>query len=453
MWKAEQIELINNAEIFPKGVAVFDDCATLKINGVRISNRCKRDLGVRSLNNFQASVCDECGEEGCDPTGFLALRKKGKELYFIPTFEWITEWKEYDEGNGDSQCPPHEWFEKGMLVLDEEYAKKLFELLPGLSYEVIETLDEIEEVCIKNWEFEVSVKWEAIRSSCNEDVRFTMMRLAIYAREEMKIFDNDLISRSGLILNVSSSDFDELFGIHSDVAITCSTKKNGLANEFIERSCFLDFRYNHVQKSCFVQEVLFDDQNDIHISEDEIEYEQCKILIEAFFIKLFFSLKEVESIKVSRQGRALFAELRTEFPDEKLCRLLLMSGANVNGIDTQYESGDSILQVALDNRNIDENIIEMLLDFGADPNYSIEGLNSLFTAMLQQPNRIVHLLIERGANVNCQSTGIRESLLDWAIFEHSHLEDESTDEEVERMREAVEILKRFGAKRWDDLNK
>ena len=99
MWKAEKIELIKNVP--HHGSYHFDDCYSLEINGERISNTIKDSFMSGSINSFQTHVCDYCGEEGCNPRGYLMIVKQEEKILFLPCF-WLMEdeFEEYDSSDG-----------------------------------------------------------------------------------------------------------------------------------------------------------------------------------------------------------------------------------------------------------------------------------------------------------------------------------------------------------------
>jgi hypothetical protein len=163
MWKAEKIELIKNSESEWKGRYYFDDCYTLKINGAWISNHISKDLKISSPHCFQNCICDFCGEEGCNAGGMLSIVRHKKSLLFIPRFEDMESYLEHD-GNaddsdyGDSECPPHEWYESGILEVDEIMLPKFLELLTGFDLQSIPFITDAEMNKVLEWETLVKEK-------------------------------------------------------------------------------------------------------------------------------------------------------------------------------------------------------------------------------------------------------------------------------------------------------
>lgn len=134
MWKATKIELIKNPSTENPNVLFFQDCYTLTINGVRITNTIQNPNEYSGTNDFQAYVCDWCGIEHCEKGNMLMFRKFKDSLLVLPTFEFVNVGEEYvfDEDAGSSDFPPHKWFIDGCLVIEGDALLKLYELVPGL---------------------------------------------------------------------------------------------------------------------------------------------------------------------------------------------------------------------------------------------------------------------------------------------------------------------------------
>lgn len=152
MWKAEKIDLIKN-EHYSTSQLYFDGWYTLKINGEIIKVNIENPKEYFNLC-FQSVVCNFCGEEGCNVGGMLTIRKKGDSLLFLPVFDDMEDWKEYDSSNseGDSNCPPHKWFTDGILVVEGEPLKLLLELVSGIANSNIPEVDTSELEQIEKWE-------------------------------------------------------------------------------------------------------------------------------------------------------------------------------------------------------------------------------------------------------------------------------------------------------------
>jgi hypothetical protein len=121
MWKAKKIELIKNNARFDKNNSLFfEDCYTLSINETWITNTLKNPQVWKYITNFQNNVCDFCGETGCNPGGMLMVRKHMDSILFLPAFDLMEIFEEYDssDSDGDVECPPHEWFVNGILIVE-----------------------------------------------------------------------------------------------------------------------------------------------------------------------------------------------------------------------------------------------------------------------------------------------------------------------------------------------
>jgi|ERR1700752_4196735 len=155
MWKARKIELIKNSETWRKDRSYFADCYTLEINGVHISNSITENLTIPT--DFQTSVCDYCGQEGCNSGNMLSIKRHEKSLLFIPCFDCMEEYLERDNGDenedyGDSECPPHEWYENGILEVDEIMLPEFLSLLKGFDLNKIPVITTEEMDKVLEWE-------------------------------------------------------------------------------------------------------------------------------------------------------------------------------------------------------------------------------------------------------------------------------------------------------------
>jgi hypothetical protein len=154
MWKARKIELISNKEKAHKDTYFFDRY-TLKINGVQIANFIGDNLNLPTY--FQTWICNYCGYEGCSAGGFLSVRRHEKSLLFIPCFDYMEEYLEYDgcdeNGDyGDSECPPHKWYEEGILEVDEETMPEFLGVLKGFDLNEIPFITKEEMNEVLDWE-------------------------------------------------------------------------------------------------------------------------------------------------------------------------------------------------------------------------------------------------------------------------------------------------------------
>ena len=157
MWKATNIEIIKNIDNNDGHSFYFTDCYTLKINDVQISNCITDKLTIDSPNYFQNSVCQECGHS-CDAGGYLSIVRHEKSLWFIPCFdETDGELLEYNgndvEGNyGWWDCPPHAWYEHGILEVDEVMLPDFLRILTGFDLSKIPFIENEEINKVLEWE-------------------------------------------------------------------------------------------------------------------------------------------------------------------------------------------------------------------------------------------------------------------------------------------------------------
>lgn len=160
MWKAEKIELIPNKETPNRSQAIyFEDCFSLKINGHIITNTISDPNDFYTKEAFPIFICDYCGFH-CDNGGMIAVRKHLSTIVILPDFNSMETFEEYDseDGKGDSDCPPHEWFEKGILVVEGKELEELVKLVPGLALENVQEVSKTELDCMLQWESLVKTK-------------------------------------------------------------------------------------------------------------------------------------------------------------------------------------------------------------------------------------------------------------------------------------------------------
>jgi len=156
MWKAEKIELTKNSDTYWKDANYLSDTYTLSINGVTIYNRVNPKLLLPS-GCFQNEVCTYCAQEGCESGGMLRIVRHQDSLFFIPCFDEMENYLEHD-GNaadndyGDTECPPHEWYENGILEVDETMLPKFLELLTGFNMQEIPFVKDEEMTKVEEWE-------------------------------------------------------------------------------------------------------------------------------------------------------------------------------------------------------------------------------------------------------------------------------------------------------------
>ena len=153
MWKAEKIELVKNNKTYSDAWRLYD-CSSLMINGTLIHNAVDKDLTIPYPDMFQDGVCSECGQDGCNQGGQLMIKKQGASLIIIPDFNLIETFEEYDfkTEKGDRSCPPHQWYQEGILIVEGEQLQKLYEMMPGLAKETIKevTAEELDKII--EWE-------------------------------------------------------------------------------------------------------------------------------------------------------------------------------------------------------------------------------------------------------------------------------------------------------------
>ncbi len=156
MWKAEKIELIPNSLTADRNTFYFEDCFTLKINEVLISNCINEKLTIYSPSEFQDHVCTFCGVS-CDSGGYLSMYRQGNSLLVIPCFSEMDSFLERDgndpdENYGEWYCPPHKWYESGILKIDDVMLPIFLKTLPGFDLERIPFITEDLIEIIAEWE-------------------------------------------------------------------------------------------------------------------------------------------------------------------------------------------------------------------------------------------------------------------------------------------------------------
>src|SRR6185437_9440475 len=93
--------------------------------------------------------------------GLLMMRKLGNSLLIVPYFDEMDEGFEeydYDECTGNRYCAPHEWYEKGILVIEGDSLKEFLSIMSGINTSEIKepTKDEID--LIIDWEERVRLQ-------------------------------------------------------------------------------------------------------------------------------------------------------------------------------------------------------------------------------------------------------------------------------------------------------
>lgn len=138
MWKAEKIELTKNTKgKFELQTNYFADCFTLSINGEFIHNAINESFSLPVY--FETLICDDCGQEGCNGAPMLMLRKYEGGILFLPYFDSLDSFQEYEWNTckGDRECPPHKWYEDGILFVEEKMMSKFLSVLFGFKLEII----------------------------------------------------------------------------------------------------------------------------------------------------------------------------------------------------------------------------------------------------------------------------------------------------------------------------
>lgn len=151
MWYAEKIELTKNSEDkFADRYLDLKDRLTLRINDEYIYNAVTNTLP----DYFETCICTECGQEGCNGAPMLQIRKQNDKLLFLPDFDCLDSLEEYNYKTceGERGCPPHKWYQDGILVVEGDQLKSLYEMLPNLSKEKIKEVSKEELDKIDEWE-------------------------------------------------------------------------------------------------------------------------------------------------------------------------------------------------------------------------------------------------------------------------------------------------------------
>ncbi len=142
----------------------------------------------------------------------------------------------------------------------------------------------------------------------------------------------------------------------------------------------------------------------------------------------------------------LFVELSKEDPSEKNIRKLISQGANINAIDN---SDESLLINAINfmHDGLDLKFIKLIVELGADVNYTEDGLNCLYNAYFTNNPELVEFLLKSGANPNCVSTeqDICLSILDWIEIDVIYEESRETVISEETMN-IIQFIKDYGGK-------
>jgi hypothetical protein len=155
MFKAEKIHITQYTGDY---FYALTNCSTLEINGVLISNALfKKHLSEHGWQNF---VCSDCGVECCNPVGLLVIRKMDDKLFIIPDFEQMDGFEEYDydEDTGNRYCAPHEWYERGILIIEGEILKQFFQIMTDMSMDTVKEFTQEEIDLVIDWEEAVRLK-------------------------------------------------------------------------------------------------------------------------------------------------------------------------------------------------------------------------------------------------------------------------------------------------------
>jgi ankyrin repeat protein len=171
----------------------------------------------------------------------------------------------------------------------------------------------------------------------------------------------------------------------------------------------------------------------------------------------------------------LFEEIDKETFDENIIIELIKCGADVN---LKNSLGDSVLQIIIDNiidkskidengkyadleydfvgifentyKNVNINIVKILLEYGADPNI-INSLDScLSNAVDSFIPELVELLLEYGADPNWKDSDINASILNFAhgnLYEFEEWYNAKKDSTIiKNIKKIINILEKNGAK-------
>jgi hypothetical protein len=163
---------------------------------------------------------------------------------------------------------------------------------------------------------------------------------------------------------------------------------------------------------------------------------------------------------------ALMQELSSREPSEVRVKELVRQGANINSV----QDGHSVLMEAIqftqdvprlgpDERPLDVRFVHLLVELGADVNYSTDdGSCALWLACWSENPPIVEYLLAQGADPNVVLDHGPEAILDAVEFHKWYDEQEAGGDSTSPrascariLEEVISLLRRFGAKPFGEL--
>jgi hypothetical protein len=176
--------------------------------------------------------------------------------------------------------------------------------------------------------------------------------------------------------------------------------------------------------------------------------------------------------KLNDSGLRLFDELKKKNPNIKSIKDAINNGANVNALN---ENGDSVLYMAIRSiikrtmlkpgsdpvaitdeliygyiqqyPNVNLDIVELLLDNGADADFTNETeeecTSCLWAALFVCKARLIELLLSHGANPNRKDKS-GDSILYWAHFEQQYRRVNNYPLVEKEMEEIINLIIKYG---------
>lgn len=127
MWCVQKIETFKSQFNFISSGQGMVTRTSLSIDDIIVINQIGAlDNTPDNENVFQFIVCEECGFTQCKSGDWVAIRKSGDNVLFIPAFAWIFE-KEWGE---NEYLPPYYLLKKGAILFTSERFEKLKNLVP-----------------------------------------------------------------------------------------------------------------------------------------------------------------------------------------------------------------------------------------------------------------------------------------------------------------------------------
>ena len=155
------------------------------------------------------------------------------------------------------------------------------------------------------------------------------------------------------------------------------------------------------------------------------------------------------SFKGSDNDKFLSQELSSPNPSEENIREYVAGGANISGDFLYWQMMTNCYspkQHERKNKSLTIELIKLLIGLGADVKYRRDGGHDcLYPAILSWQPELVELLLANGANPNTIEEN--ESILVYAIGEELYAKHEAEEE----MKQFVEIIKKHGGKRTNEI--